>query len=166
MLIRYAKIHDPHDVHHFITYHEEDTMQHFLTTLLETFSIPALSECVIFYEDLLLDLTSWFQDCNLPYEPTLHLRFSSGLDVPPTSRPENPKSAGDADDPRDGPLSPLANTCVPTDKPPEPQKEPQETGDTRGNRVIALATSPSQALVQDPSGKTHALLFHPQWLRQ
>jgi len=27
---------------------------------------------------------------------------------------------------------------------------------------MALLTNPSQTLVQDPSGKTHALLFYPQ----
>jgi len=137
-------------------------MQHFLTALLETSSIPALSNCVIFYEGLCLDLASRFQDCNLPHEPTLHVRFSSSLDVPPSSRPENLGSAGDVNDPRDGPVSPLANTALPTDNPSGPQKETQKTDNTRGGRVMALLMSPSQSIVQDPSGKTHALLFYPQ----
>jgi len=162
MLVRCAKIYDPHDVQHFVTYRAEDAMQHFLTTLLETSNIPALTECVIFCEDLLFDLTSRFQDCNSPHEPTLHLRFRSGLDVPPTIRPENPESADGADDPREGPMSPLANTSLPTDNPLETQNEPQETGNTRGDRVMTLSTIHSKALVQDSSGKTHALLFHPQ----
>jgi len=162
MLVRYAKVQNPYDVQHLVAYRAEDTMQHFLTALLETSSIPALSECVIFHEDLLLDPASLFQDCNLPHEPTLQVRFSSGLDVLPPRRPENPESVGDASDPADGPASPLANTSPPTDNSQGPQQESQETGNTRDDRVMAPSTSPSQALVQDPTGKTHVLLFHPQ----
>jgi len=158
MLVRHAKIHNPYDVQHLVAYRAEDTMQYFLTALLETSSIPALSEYVIFHEDL----ASRFQYCNLPHEPTLHVRFDSGLDVPPPSRPENPDSVGDANDPADDPASPLANTSPPMDNCREPQQETQDKGNTRGDRVMALLTSPSQALVQDPSGKTHVLLFHPQ----
>jgi len=36
MLVRHAKVHDPYDVHHLVVYRAEDTMQHFLTALLET----------------------------------------------------------------------------------------------------------------------------------
>jgi len=162
MLIRCTKIYDPHDVQHFVAYCTEDAMQHFLMILLETSTISALTECVIFYEDLLLDLTSRFQDCNLPHKPTLHLCYLSSLDVPPTIGPENPESTDDADDQKDGPMFTLADISLPAVNPPESQNEPHETGNTRGNRVMALSTSPSQALVQDPNGKTHALLFHPQ----
>ena len=162
MLVRQAKVHDPHNVQNLTAYREEDVMQHFLTALVETCSIPTLSNCVIFHGDFLLDLASRFQDCNLPHEPTLYVRFSSGLDVPPSSRPETPKLAGDADDQRDGPVSPLANTVLPSDNSSEPQKESQKTGNTGGDRVMALLVSPSQTLVQDSSGKTRAILFYPQ----
>ena len=121
MLVRYAKVYHPHDVQHFVAYRAEDAMQYFLTTLLGTTTIPALTECVIFYEGLPLDPTSRFQDCNLPHDPTLHLRFHSGQDVPPIIRAENPKSA---EDPRDGPMSPHAKKSLPTDNPEEPQNEP------------------------------------------
>jgi len=41
----------------------------------------------------------------------------------------------------------------------------RKTRDTRhaqGDTGMALSLSPSQAFVQDPGGKTHVLLFHPQ----
>ena len=42
---------------------------------------------------------------------------------------------------------------------------PWKTHDTRhaqGDIEMALPLSPSQAFVQDPEGKTHVILFHPQ----
>jgi len=159
MLVRHATVHDPHDVQHLVAYREEDVMQHFLTALLETSSIPTLSDCVIFHGEHLLDPASRFLDCNLPNEPTLHVRFSGSLDAPPSSGPEKPESAGDADDPRDGPVSPLASTALPTDNSSEPQKEPQQTGNTGGDRVMALLASPSQTLMQDPMGENTCSTF-------
>ena len=139
MLVRYAMVYDPHDVQHFVTYQAEDTMQHFLTTLLETTTIPALTECVVFYEDFPLDPKSRFQECNLPHEPTLYLRFHSGQDAPPIIRAENPMSA---EDPRDGPTTLPANKFLPTNNPQEPQNEPQEKiGNTRGDTMMALSTT-------------------------
>jgi hypothetical protein len=58
-------------------------------------------------------------------------------------------------------MSPHANKSLPTNNPQEPQNEPQEKiSNTMGDMVMALSTSPTQALVQDPRGETHALLFH------
>jgi len=162
MLVRHAKVHDPHNVQHLVAYQEADVMQHFLTALSKTSSMTSRFNCVIFHGEFLLDPASRFLDCNLQNEPTLHVHFSGGFEVPPSSGPENPESAGDVEDPRDGPMSSLANTALPTDNSSEPQKEPQQTGNTGGDTVIALLASPSQTLVQGPRGKTHALLFYPQ----
>ena len=137
-------------------------MQYLLTTVLEISSIPALPEYAIFHEDLRLDPASRFQDGNLPHEPTLHTRYTSGLDISPFSGSEHPESVGDADDPAEDPAPPLANTSSPMDNGREPQKETRDTGKTRGDRGMALSMSPSQVFVQDPNGKMHVLLFNPQ----
>ena len=42
MLVRHAKVHDPHDVQHLVAYRAEDVIQHFLTALLETSSHTTL----------------------------------------------------------------------------------------------------------------------------
>jgi len=162
MMVRHAKIYDPHDIQHSVAYSTDDAMQHFLTKLLETSNIPDLTDCVLYHEDLLLDLASWFQDCNLPHEPTLYLRFPCGLDAPPTMRPGNPESAEGAEDPGESPIFPQVNYSPPTDNPPETQKEPQGTRNTKVDWGMAFSAIPSQTLVQDTSGKTHSLLFHPQ----
>jgi len=220
-LVRYARVYDPHDVQHFAAYQAEEAMQHF-HILRRPPSGPKKP----------------VPSMQLPHEPTLHLRFHSGQDVPPIIRAEKPKSA---EDPRDGPMTPHANKSLPTNNPQEPQNEPQKKiGNTRGDMVMALSTTegihmepgqlnpipprtwlhiftpalkgaelakqwsrgvryylvsslnrasdnelipqilpdpwkghpqtgtppprenPSQVLVQDPRGRTHALLFHPK----
>ena len=137
-------------------------MQYLLTTVLEISLISALPECAIFHENLSLDPVSRFQDSNLPHEPTLHVRYTSGLDISPFSGLEHLESVGDADDPADDPAPPLANTSSPMDNGRELQKETRDMGKTTGDRGMALSMSPSQVFVQDPNGKTHVLLFNPQ----
>ena len=158
MLVRHAQIHDPYDVQHLVAYRAEDTMQYFLTALREISSIPILSEIVICHKGLRLDPASRFQDCNLPHEPTLHVRFSSDLDAHPRNEPEKPEPVGEADDLAVDPT----NTSPPNDRCRETQQETRDMGKARGDMGMALSMSPSQAFVQDPKGKTHVLLFNPQ----
>jgi len=158
MLVRHAKIHDPYDVQHLVAYRAEDTIQYFLTALREISSIPTLSEIVICHKGLRLDPASRFQDCNLPHEPTLHVRFSSHLDAHPRNEPEQPEPVGEADDSAADPT----NTSSPKDRCRGTQQETQDTGKARGDMGMTLSMSPSQAFVQDPMGKTHVLLFNPQ----
>jgi len=54
MLVRHAKVHDPYDVQNLVVYQEDDVMQHFLTALIETSSIPPLSDCDIYHGESLL----------------------------------------------------------------------------------------------------------------
>ena len=110
MLVRHAKIHDPYDVQHLVAYRAEDTMQYFLTAL-KISSIPTLSEIVICHIGLRLDPSSRLQDCNLPHEPTLHVRFNSDLDAHPRNEPEKPESVGEANDSAADPT----NTSPPND---------------------------------------------------
>jgi len=53
MLVRHAKVHDPYDVQNLVVYQEDDVMQHFLTALIETSSIPPLSDCYIYHGESL-----------------------------------------------------------------------------------------------------------------
>jgi len=85
-------------------------MQYFLAALREISPIPTWSEIVICHKGLRLDPASWFQDCSLPHEPTLHVRFSSHLDAHPRNEPAQPESVGEAEDP---PADPT-NTSGPT----------------------------------------------------
>jgi len=158
MLVQHDKIHDPYDVQHLVVYRAEDTMQYFLTALREISSIPTLSEIVICHKDLRLDPASRFQDCNLPHEPTLHVRFSIDLDAHPHNETEKPEPVGEINNSAEDPT----NTSPPNDRLRGTQQATRDIGKARGDMGMALSMSPSQAFVQDPRGKTHVLLFNPQ----
>jgi len=154
LLVRHAKIHDPYDVQHFVAYREEDTIQYFLAALWETSSIPTLSEIIICHKGLCLDPANRFKDCNLPHEPTLHVRFSSHPDAHPRNEPEQTESAGEANDSTADPT----NTFPPKDRCRGTQPETRDTGKAKGELGMALSISPSQAFVQDPKGKENSRL--------
>ena len=132
MLVRHAKVHDPYDVQNLVVYQEDDVMQHFLTALIETSSIPPLSDCDIYHGESLLNPASRFLDCTLPNNPTLHVCFSGGSHVPPAGGPGNFDSPGDAEDTKDGPGPPLANIALPTDNSSDSQTEPLQIDNTGG----------------------------------
>ena len=84
--------------------------------------------------------------------------FSSHPDAHPHIEPVQLEPAGKAGDPLADPMntSPLADGN---------RGNLRKTHDTRhaqGDIGMALSLSPSQAFVQDPEGKPHVLLFHPQ----
>jgi len=125
-------------------------MQYFLTALRNISSIPTWSEIVICHKGLRLDPASRFQDCNLPHEPTLHIRFSSHPDTHPRTEPVQPESVGEAQDSSADPTNtlPFAEKC---------QETLRETCDTRsgkGYMGMAIWIRPPLASVQNPSGKT------------
>jgi len=133
-------------------------MQYFLTALRVISPIPIRSEVVICHKGLRLDPASWFQDRNLPHEPTLHVRFSSHPDAHPRNESTQPESVGEAE----GPSAESTNNPSPEDMCRETQRETRDTGKAKGEMGMALWMSPSQTFVQDPKGKTHVLLFNPQ----
>ena len=77
LVTRHAKVHDPYCVQHFVAYRDEDIIQYFLSALQDISPIPLLSELVVCHEGLPLETTWRFQDCNLPQDPSLHVRFRS-----------------------------------------------------------------------------------------
>ena len=158
LLVRHAQIDDPNDAQHFVAYQEEDTMQYFLTALRDISSIPTRSEIVICHKGLRLDPASRFQDCNLPHEPTLHIRFSSHPDAHPRIEPTQPKSVGEAEDPPADPTNtlPSANRCWGT------LREKCDTRPGKGYMGMGLWIRPPHASVQDPTGKTfqHKIPLH------
>jgi len=77
LVTRHARVYDPYSVQHFVAYRDEDTIQHFLSVLQDISPIPPLSELAVCHESLPLEPTWRFQDCTLPQEPSLHVRFRS-----------------------------------------------------------------------------------------
>jgi len=87
LLVQHATILHPYDTQHLVVYWEEDTMQYFLTALRDISPIPPLSEFILCHNELHLDPTRRFQDCNLPHEPTLHVRFNNHPDTHARNEP-------------------------------------------------------------------------------
>jgi hypothetical protein len=132
-------------------------MQYFLTALRDISPIPPLSEIVLCHNDLHLDPASRFQDCNLPHEPTLHVRFSSHLDAHSRTESTQPEPTG-----TEGLPTVPTNVSLSVDKDRDTQRETQDMGTAEGGMDMALGISPSQTFVQDLEGKTHVLPFKPQ----
>ena len=157
ILVLHAKIHDPYEILHLVSYREDDVIKHFLTALIDNSAIPSLYDCDIYHgESLLNPATSRVLDYTLPNEPTLHVRFRGNLDVPPAGGAGISDPPGAAADQTDGPGPSQANI------PAEPQTEPLQTDIMGGGHVTFSQEFPNQVLVQDPRGKTHALLFCPR----
>jgi len=132
-------------------------MQYFLTALRDISPIPPLSEIVLCHNDIHLDPTSRFQDCNLPHEPTLHVRFSSHLDAHSRTESTQPEPTDTA-----GLPTVPTNVSLPVDKDLDTQRERQDVGKAEGGMDMAPGISPSQTFVQNLKGKTHVLPFSPQ----
>jgi len=141
-----------------VAYQEEDTMQHFLTALRDISPIPPLSEIILCHNELHLDPTRRFQDCNLPHEPTLHVRFSNHPDTHARNKPtqSEPSLAGT----EAYPVEPM-NTSPAVDQDRDTQRGAKDMDTAEGGIAMALGLSPSQAFVQDLEGKTHVLPFRP-----
>jgi len=157
LVTRHARVYDPYGVQHFVAYRDEDTIQYFLSVLQDISPTPFLSELVVCHESLPLEPTSRFQDCNLPQEPSLHVRFRSHSGAHPLQEPvgtEPTPTAGNSPGETWIP-SPIANG--PTGHLLQTQEPKHGLGDT-GRK---LSFSLSQTFVQDPRGKTHVLLFLP-----
>jgi len=99
LVTRHARVYDPDGVQHFVAYRDEDKIQYFLSVLQEISPTPFLSELVVYHESSLLEPTSRFRECNLPQEPSLHVRFRSHSGTHPLQEPvgtEPTPTAGDA----------------------------------------------------------------------
>jgi len=156
-LVRHVKIHDPYDTQHLVAFREEDTMQYLLAAFRVISPIPSDSEIVICHNGLRLKPSSRFQDCNLPHEPTLHVRFSSHSDAHPRNEHAQPAS----EDAAEGSPTALEENSLLEATGRETQREKRTTGKTEGERGMALGISPTQIFVLDLKGKTHVLLFSP-----
>ena len=98
-----ARVYDPYVIQHFVAYRDEDLIQYYLSALQDISPISLLSELVVCHKSLPLEPTSRFQDCNLPQEPSLHVRFRSQSDaysfqepVVPEPIPKAGNSSGEA----------------------------------------------------------------------
>jgi len=118
-------------------------MQYFLTALRDISPIPPLSEIIVCHNDLHLDPTSRFQDCNLPHEPTLHVRFNSHLDAHSRTESTQPEPTGT----EALPMAPT-NASLDVDKDRDTQRETQDMRTAEGGMVMALGLSPSQTFVR------------------
>ena len=155
LVTRHARVYDPFGVRHFVAYRDEDTIQYFLGVLKETSPIPFLCELVVYHDGFPLVPALRVQDCNLPQEPSLHVRFRSHLDTYPLKEPgctESATAAGNAP----GEIPPHIVTG--------PQEHPQQTHEPKhspGDKGMHLPSIPSQVFVTDSGGRTHVLLFRP-----
>jgi len=145
LLVRHATILDPYDTQHFVAYWEEDTMQYFLTALRDISPIPPRSEIVICHNDLHLDPASRFQDCNLPHEPTLHVRFSSHLDAHSRTESTQPEPADTK-----GLPTVSKNVSLSMDKDRDTQREKQGMGESRGRKGYGPWDKPVTNLCSRP----------------
>jgi len=157
LVTRHARVYDPNGVQHFVAYRDEDKIQYFLSILQDISPTTFLSELVVYHESSPLEPTSRFQDCNLPQEPSLHVRFrshSGGHPLQALVWTESTPTAGNAPG-ETGIPSPIATGSkghlLQTHEP------KHGLGDTGMN----LSSSPSQIFVKDPGGRTHVLLFRP-----
>ena len=157
LVTRHTRVYDLYGVQHCVTYRDEDTIQHFLSVLQDISPTPFLSKLVVCHEGLPLEPASRFQDCNLPQEPSLYVRFRSHSGAHPLQEPVGPMPTPTAGN------SP-GETWIP---PPNANDskgnllEIQEPKHGLGDTGMKFSFSPSQTFVQDPRGKTHVLLFLP-----
>ena len=156
ILVLHAKVYDPYEMLHLVVHREDDVIKHFLTTLTDNSAIPSLYDCDINHGEFLLNPARRVLDYALPNEPTLHVRFRGKLDVHPVGGPGSSDPPSAAADQTSGPGPSQANI------PSEPQTEPLQTDNMAGGNVNCPQEFPNQVLVQDPRGKTHALLLNPR----
>jgi len=148
LLVRHAKIHDPFDTQHLVAYREEDTMLYLLATLLDISPMSPDSEISIYHNGLRLKPSSRFHECNLPHEPTLHVRFSSHSD----SHPRNEQAQPVSEDAAEGSPPALGENSLLVATGRETQREQRTTGKFKGERGMALGISPTQIFVLDLKG--------------
>jgi len=157
LMTRHARIYDPYGVQHFIAYRDEDKIQAFIGALQDISPIPLLSELVVYHKGSQLETTLRVQDCNLPQEPSLHVRFRSHSGGQPHQElawTESTPTAGNAPG-ETGTPSTLA--IGPKGHLPRTQERIHGLGDTVTNRSL----SPSQTFVKDLRGRTHVVSSLP-----
>jgi len=157
LVTRHARVYDPYGIQHLVAYQDEDTIQHFLSVLQDISPTPFLSELVVCHEMLPLEPTSRFQDCNLPQEPSLHVRFRSHLGAHPLQEPvgaEPTPTAGNAP----------GETWIPSTIANGSKGNLLQTHEPKhglGDTGMNLSFSSSQTFVQDPRGKPTSCSFYP-----
>jgi len=148
LVTRHARVYDPYGVQHFVAYRDEDKIQYFLGVLQDISPNPLLSELVVCHEGSPLEPTLQVQECNLPQEPSLHVRFRSHSGGHPHQElvwTESTSTVGNAPGETETP-SPLATG--PKGHLPRTQELIHGLGDTVMNRSL----SPSQTFVIDLRG--------------
>jgi len=153
LLVRHATIVDPYGDQHLVAYREDETIRDLLVTLRKVSPIPPLSEIILCHNEFQLGHTKRFQDCNLPHEPTLHVRLSTRVGPSPRTQPA--RSDLDADDLAEG----QGNEPSDMDRE-ETVQQGQKKEDTAADGQIT-GLYRSQVFLQDTKGKTHTLTFNP-----
>ena len=157
LVTRHARVYDPYGVQHFVAYRDEDKIQYFLSVLQDISPTPFLSELMVCHESSPLEPTSRFQDCNLPQEPSLHVRFRSHSGGHPLQElvwTESTPTAGNAPE-----ETGIPSTIATGSKGHLPQTYEPKHG--LGYTGMNLSSSSSQIFIKDPGGRTHVLLFRP-----
>jgi len=80
LMTRYAKVLDPHGSQHYIAYQSEDKIQGFIEAIQHVSPNLLLSELEVYHEGSPLDPNLQVQECDLPQEPSLQVRFRSHPD--------------------------------------------------------------------------------------
>ena len=155
LMTRHARVLDPFGVQHHIAYRNEDKIQYFIGALLDISSIPLPSELVVFHEDFPLEPTLRVQDCSLPQELYLHVRFRNGADIYPLQQPGCTESISTAGHVSDG-ITPQIETDYKghTGSNLEQHHGPGATGKSPPPSLF-------QVFVTSPGGRTLVLLFRP-----
>jgi len=79
LMTRHARVLDPYGVQQYIAYQNEDKIQDFIGAIQDISPIPMLSELEVCHKGSPLEPTLRVQECNLPQEPSLHVRFRSHM---------------------------------------------------------------------------------------
>jgi len=159
LMTRYAKVLDSHGSQHYIAYQSEDKIQGFIDAIKYVLPILLLSELEVYHEGFPLDPNLQVQECDLPQEPSLQVRFRSHPGGQPHQEPvwtESAPTAGNAQGVTKTSLPPVTG---PQDHQLRTQTLIHDLDDTWSTRSL----SPSQTFVQDLGGGG-ALTLYPSSL--
>jgi len=155
MTRRHAKVLDPYGGQNYIAYQIEDKIQGFIGAIQYISPIPLLSELEVCHEGSPLDPTLQVQECNLPQELSLHVRFRSHTGGQPHQEPVLTESAPTAGNVPGATKTSSPPVTGPQDHQLRTQQLTHGLDDTGSTRSL----SPSQTFVPDLRGRTHVVPF-------